>query len=66
MISAFSGNLNKPHMAMLSLFPSGKFSKPDSPSKGYVAVHKTAVLLPNVVSQFNTLQNKCTHFTGKV
>ena len=66
MISACAGCFNKPRAAMLSLFPSGKFRKPDSPSKGCVAVHKTAVLLPNVVSQFKTLQNKCTHFTGRV
>ena len=66
MISAFSGSLNKPRAAMLSPFPSGKFCKSDSPSKGCVAVHKTAVLLPNIVNQFKTLQNKCTHFTGRV
>ena len=40
---------------MLSLLPSEKFCKPDSPSKGCVAVHKTAVLLPNSVNQFNTI-----------
>jgi len=55
MISAFSDSLNKPRAEILSLFPSGKFCKPNSPSRGCVAVHKTAVLLPNSVNQFNTI-----------